>query len=215
TLGKYEFTELDSTIANYQIIILKSDWPYTKEKISDEEKLKRLNMQTLTDTLAYLVGKGELSWETAHLQIAQRNFLDDNIESFDKEIAAAVDEYPFDPYPNEFAAQILINAKDFEQAYPYLKKLNALKENAFSAKWLGIIDLLNHRVDSAMDYLSSSLNYNSSDSQVLYNLAGAYSIKKDYQQALQMVNRCLQIEPNYAMAKDLQRQLQNAVRFNK
>ncbi len=158
TLGKYEFTELDSTIANYQIIILKSDWPYTKVKIADDEKLKRLNMQTLTDTLAYLVGKGELSWEAAHLQIAQRNFINRNIESFHKEIAAAVDEYPFDPYPNEFAAQILINAKDFEQAYPYLKKLNALKENAYSTKWLGIIDLLNHRVDSAMGYLSSSLN---------------------------------------------------------
>ncbi len=32
TLNQYEFTELDSTIARYQIIILKSDWPYVKEK---------------------------------------------------------------------------------------------------------------------------------------------------------------------------------------
>jgi tetratricopeptide (TPR) repeat protein len=56
------------------------------------------------------------------------------------------------------------------------------------------------------------MNYNSSDAMVLYNLAGAYSLKKDYKTALQIVNRCLQIEPNYSLAKSLQQQLINATR---
>ena len=47
---------------------------------------------------------------------------------------------------------------------------------------------------------------------VYYNLAGAYSIKKDYKTALQMINRCLQIEPNYSMARNLQEQLINATK---
>lgn len=214
-LSRYEFTELDSTIALYQIIILKSDWPYTKEKKSDTEKLRALNMQTFTDTLAYLVGKSEMAWEAAHLQLAQRMLISGDKESFKKEISAATDEYPFDPYPYKFSAQLLINIKEFEDAYPYLKKLQEIKESAYSTKWLGIIDLLNNRVDSAIGYLSKSMNYNSSDAQVFYNLAGAYSIKKDYQTALQMVNRCLQIEPNYSMAKDLRQQLLNATRSNR
>jgi tetratricopeptide (TPR) repeat protein len=67
-------------------------------------------------------------------------------------------------------------------------------------------------VDPAIGYLSTSLSYSSSDAQVYYNLAGAYSIKKDYQTAIHMISRCLQIEPNYAMAKDLQQQLVNATR---
>ncbi|MGB5288529.1 MAG: GDSL-type esterase/lipase family protein [Ignavibacteriaceae bacterium] len=215
TLSKYEFTKLDSTIAEYQIIILKSDWPYTKEKLSDNEKLKALNMRTYSDTLAYLVGKGDLAWEAAHLQLAQRRLLNGDKESFHKEISACIDEYPFDPYPPEFAAQQLINLKDFSEAYPYLRNLSEINESAYSTKWLGIIDLLNNKVDSAIAYLTSSLNYNSSDSQVLYNLAGAYSIKRDYQTALQMINRCLQIEPNYSMAKSLQQQLINATRSNR
>jgi len=215
TLSRYEFTKFDSTIALYQIIILKSDWPYTKKKISDEEKLKALNMKTYADTLAYFVGKGDIPWETAHLQLAQRKLSEGNKESFKKEIDAAADEYPFDPYPYEFAAQQLINLKDFSDAYPYLKYLNEIKETAYSTKWLGIIDLLNNKVDSAIGYLSSSLNYNSSDAAVLYNLAGAYSLKKDYQTALRMVNRSLQIEPNYMMAKNLQQQLINATRSNR
>ena len=75
--------------------------------------------------------------------------------------------------------------------------------------------MLNNKVDSAIGQLLKSINYNSSDAQVYYNLAGAYSIKKDYQTALQMINRCLQIEPNYSMAKDLQQQLINATRSNR
>ncbi|MCW8823402.1 MAG: GDSL-type esterase/lipase family protein, partial [Ignavibacteriaceae bacterium] len=187
TLSRYEFTKFDSTIALYQIIILKSDWPYTKKKISDEEKLKALNMKTYADTLAYLVGKGDIPWETAHLQLAQRKLSEGDIESFKKEIIVAADEYPFDPYLYKFAAQQLIDTKNYDDAYAYLLKLNNIKKNAYSTKWLGIIDLLNNKVDSAMMYLSESLNYNSSDATVLYNLAGAYSLKKDYQTALQMV----------------------------
>ena len=215
TLSRYEFTKLDSTIAVYQIIILKSDWPYTKEKISDEDKMKLLNMQTYTDTLAFQVGKGDLSWEAAHLKLAQRKISEGNYDLFRKEISAAIDEYPFDPYPYELAAQLLVNLKEFDKAYSYLQKLYELKPGAYSAKWLGIIGLLNNRVESAISYLSKSINFNSSDAQVYYNLAGAYSIKKDYKTALQMVNRCLQIEPNYSMAKDLQQQLINASRSNR
>jgi tetratricopeptide (TPR) repeat protein len=215
TLSRYEFTKLDSTIALYQIIILKSDWPYTKEKKSNEEKLKLLKMQSYSDTLAYLVGKGDLSWEAAHLKLAQSKLMNGELESFLKEISAATDEYPFDPYPYEFAAQLLVNLKKFNEAYYYLKKLNELKSDAYSTKWLGIIDLLNNKVDSAIGYLSKSINFNALDPQVYYNLAGAYSIKKDYQTALQMINRCLQIEPNYSLAKDLQQQLLNATRSNR
>lgn len=212
TLSRYEFTELDSTIARYQIIILKSDWPYVKEKKSDEEKFKSLNMQTFVDSLAFLVGKRELSWENAHLQLAGRKFNDCDKTGFIKEISNVIDEYPYDPYPLEFAANLLVNIKAFDDAYPYLIRLHQLKQNAYSTKWLGIIDLLNNKIEPAIGYLSQSLKYNASDAQVLYNLSGAYSMKNDYKTALQLINRCLEIQPNYAQAKDLQNQLINALK---
>ena len=212
TLSRYTFTELDSTIARFQIIILKSDWPYVEEKKSDAEKLKALNIQTFADSLAFLIGKRELSWESAHLQLAERKLNDGDKDGFIKEINNVIDEYPYDPYPYEFATNLLVNIKAFEDAYPYLLKQHRLRQSAFSSKWLGIIDLLNNKVEPAIGYLSQSLNYNASDSQVLYNLSGAYSMKKDYQTALQIVNRCLEIEPNYHQARDLQKQLINALR---
>jgi len=211
-LSRNLFTELDSTIARYQIIILKSDWPYVKEKKSDEEKLRSLNIQTYTDSLAFLVGKRELSWEIAHLQLAERKFNAGDTDGFVMEINTVIDEYPFDSYPLEFGANLLVNNKSFEEAYPYLLKLHRLKQNAFSSKWLGIIELLNNRIGPAIVYLSQSLNYNANDSQVLYNLSGAYSMNHDYKTALQIVNQCLEIEPNYSQAKDLQRRLINVLK---
>ncbi|MBT8385999.1 MAG: hypothetical protein KJO12_01185, partial [Ignavibacteria bacterium] len=212
TLNQYEFTELDSTIARYQIIILKSDWPYVKEKKSDEEKFKALNLNTFTDSLAFLVGKRELNWESAHLQLAGRKFKEGNQTGFKKEIRSVIDEYPYDPSPLEFAANVLVNANAFNDAYPYLLKLHGMKQSAFSSKWLGIIDLLNNKIDLAIEYLSTSLKYNASDAKVLYNLSGAYTLKNDYNTALQLINRCLEIEPNYSLAKDLQNQLIKALK---
>jgi len=212
TLSRYLFTELDSTIARFQIIILKSDWPYVKEKKSDEEKLRALNMRTFSDTLAFLVGKRELSWIDAHLQLAGRKLNDGDKNGCIMEINTVIDEYPYDPYPLEFGTDLLVNNKAFEEAYPYLLKLHRLKESAFTSKWLGIIDLLNNRIDPAIGHLSQSLNYNANDSQVIYNLSGAYARKKEFQTALQIINRCLEIEPNYPQAKDLQRRLINALK---
>ena len=212
TVNQYEFTELDSTIARYQVIILKSDWPYVKVKKSDEEKFKALNMQTFLDSLAFLVGKRKLSWESAHLQLAGRKLSDGDKNGFIKEINSVIDEYLYDPSPLEFAVNLLVNIKAFDDAYPYLIRLHQLKQNAYSTKWLGIINLLNSKIEPAIGYLSQSLNYNASDAQVLYNLSGAYSMKNDYKTALLLINRCLEIQPNYVQAKDLQNQLTNALK---
>ncbi|MBT8391638.1 MAG: hypothetical protein KJO48_07730 [Ignavibacteria bacterium] len=215
TISRYQFTNLDSTIAQYQITILKSDWPYTNKTFSNEEKLAALNMQTYSDTLAYLVGNQKLAWEEAHLRLAQNKLSIGDMDSFFKEVHTAIDEYPYDPYPYEFLISKLINVKMFDEAYPYLQKLNEIKQSAYSTKWLGIIDLLNNKVDSAIGYLTTSINYNASDAHTLYNLAGAYSMKKDYKTALEMINLCLQLEPDYAMAKNLQQQLLNAISPNR
>ncbi len=212
TLKNFGYSELDSTYARYQIIIVKSDFPYTKVKKTNAEKIAALNMNSFTDTLAFLLGKSKLGWEEAHLRIAQRKISNHNVKDFINEINIVIAEYPFDPYPFEYATEQLINLNELKDAYPYLLKSQEIKPTGFSSKWLGIINLLNNKVDSAINFLNLSLNYNSSDAQVLYNLAGAYSMKKDYKSALRIINKCLEVNPNYSMAKDLQRQLINAYR---
>ena len=62
-------------------------------------------------------------------------------------------------------------------------------------------------IDEAINYLNKSAQLNSKDAQVLYNLAGAYAQKKNYVLAINSIDRCLSIDPNYPQANYLKQQL--------
>ena len=44
-------------------------------------------MQTYSDTLGYSVGKGDLSWEAAHLKLAQRKISEGDLNHSEKKLA--------------------------------------------------------------------------------------------------------------------------------
>ena len=75
-----------------------------------------------------------------------------------------------------------------------------------------IVDTSENKIDSGIKYLNSSLMYKNDDTQVLFNLAGAYSINKDYQNALNTIEKCLRINPNYPKANNLKQQLLAALK---
>ncbi len=82
----------------------------------------------------------------------------------------------------------------FERALPYLNQYYALRPDAFSSKWLGIIQLSIGKVKEAVKYLEASRKFDNTDPQVHYNLAGAYALNKEYQKALEQVNLTLEVE---------------------
>ena len=85
-----------------------------------------------------------------------------------------------------------------------------IKPSAFTAKWLGTIDLFNNKLNSAEKYLNESLKYDANDAQVWYNLAGIYVKRNDYKKALELVNKALALNPDYPEAVKLQSQLRNS-----
>ena len=100
----------------------------------------------------------------------------------------------------------------FDTALPYLDKYDKLTTTVFAAKWIGIIELSKNNANRAIKYFEKSNKLYSFDSQVYFNLAGAYSINKQYQKALSAIDNCLMIDPNYKGARSLQGQLLKAVR---
>ncbi|HEY6625439.1 MAG TPA: tetratricopeptide repeat protein, partial [Ignavibacteriaceae bacterium] len=84
-----------------------------------------------------------------------------------------------------------------------------LKEtpDAFSAKWLGSINLNRKKVDEAIKYLSASIEYDKTDAQTFYNLAGAYIQKKEFKNALRSIEKCLILNPDFPNGKNLKVQL--------
>ena len=205
--ANYDLTGLDSTIARYRIIILKGDWPFVEKKISLTKRLKKLNAQTYSDSLAMKVLNNKLSWEKAHRDLASWFLKNNKINNFLKEMNTVIFQFPFIYEYYQIVINALLDKKMFDEAYPYLLKYFQSHPDGFSTKWIGIIDLNMNKTKRAIRYLEISIKYNPNDSQVLYNLAGAYSLEKNYKKALDTISRCLHINPKHQGAKNLQKQL--------
>ena len=209
--NNFDFTELDSVISHYRIIILKSDWPYVKTPKSVRQTLSEMNPRNFRDSLALQVIDNKIAWEKAHRIYASYHLRKNNEKGFAAEMRAIMYQYPtIDDY-YKIAANDLLAAKKFDTALDFLFEYYKRTPDAFSAKWVGIINLSKNNLSEAIKYLDASRQLNPNDSQVLYNLAGAYSLKKEFNNAMTAVNSCLNINPNYPGAKNLQAQIQRII----
>ena len=211
-VANYDFTNLDTTIAMYRIIILKNDWPFVNNLSSVQNVLNKLNVKSYSDSLALMVLENKIPWEKAHRNLANRFLIQGDIQNYLKEMDNIMFQYPFIYDYYEMVINNLLERKMFDTALPYLDKYDKLTTTVFAAKWIGIIELSKNNTNRAIKYFEKSNKLYSFDSQVYFNLAGAYSINKQYQKALSAIDNCLMIDPNYKGARSLQGQLLKAVR---
>jgi len=213
TVSNFKFTRLDSVMAEDKIKLLKNDWPF----VTSETKIPAaalLNNKSIIDSFAVLVLKDKITWEEAHRKLAEYFLSRKDINSFLAEMDALIAQYPFVVEYYDYITNVLIRIKNYGKAYAYLKAGYEIKPNAFKTKWLGTIDLYNNKLDSAEKYFKESLELDNNDAQIWYNLAGVYVRRNNYKAALERVNKALSLNPGYAEAINLQRQLQNAVGRN-
>lgn len=199
-------SKLDSVVANYRILVLKNDWPFSEPK-SVVYMLKLFNQKNLIDSIAVKVLDNRYSWERAHREAAEYYLRNNDYVEFVKELTILINQYPFVKEYYSFGVEQLLFAKRFDDVYPFLKKGQIRFPSAFFSKWLGIIDLSKEKIESAISYLNKSLNYTRNDAQVYYNLAGAYSKKKMFAEAMNAIENCLTLNPNYSGANIIKSQL--------
>ncbi len=206
TVADFPFCRLDSVISEYLIKKLKNDWPYVSEA-NRIPSSKLFDPKDYIDSLAYDVAMGRMRWEASHKEASLWYDSRGDMNSFARIMDVLINQYPYTMVSYDFAVTELLKAKDYNRAYYFLIKRNQLQANAFSEKWIGAIDLVNLRVDSAMSHLEASIKYNDGDAQVWYYLSEAYIGKKDYQRALQAIERALSLQPNFPIAAELEAQL--------
>ncbi len=206
TINNFIYSQLDSTIADFKIKLLKNDWPFVTQK-NKQPVLTLIKLNSLIDTLAYQFVNGDEEWEKVHRKLAVSYFTKGEFDKGKNIIDLLIHQYPTVVEYYNFIANELIARKKFQEAYSYLQKGYKLKPDAFLTKWIGIIDLSQGNLDSAITYLEESLQYNDKDTQVLYNLAGAYAKSRKFNDALQTISKCLSLDPNYKGAKILKNQL--------
>ena len=213
-LAYYNFTALDSTIADFRIKILKNDWPYIKPEM---KKLRNqiIQINNFFDSTAIKVIDGQITRERGRLDAANHFLRGGDYNKYSIEMHALIEEFPFLYKHYSFAAKELIKVKKYSLAYSFLQKGFNKKPDAFTAKWLGIINLSQGYVDDAIFYLQESLAYNEQDPQTLYNITGAYAEQKKFNEALDAINRCLQLDPEFPRASVIRDQLLTIVNKNK
>jgi tetratricopeptide (TPR) repeat protein len=201
----FAFSSLDSNISNIRLIGLLNDWPFVDKP--DFSFIKKLKLNDRIDSIAYKIAIENMNWEKGHREAADWYLSKRNYLNFAKEFRVIVSQYPFKLNDYDYAASQLINAKEYELAYSLLIKRFKETPDAFSAKWLGSINLKKGKVDEAIKYLSASTKYDNNDAQAFYNLAGAYIQKKEFNNAIQSIEKCLNIKPDFPNGQNIKAQL--------
>ncbi len=199
TRVNFVFSKLDSVMGNYNIILLKYNWPYVNKSsiMSDfqhKDFMDLLQPKNLIDSVAMFKIEG-LSWVDAHLLAAKTYLKRDDIENYLKHMNILLYQYPV--------------LKDFNTVLTYYYNQNKIDMNDYTAKRVGIIQLCRGKYDDAIKYLTESYKLNPNDPLILYNLALAYSKKKDFKTALSIINQCLIANSKYPEANNLKRQILN------
>jgi tetratricopeptide (TPR) repeat protein len=199
TRQNFVFTKLDSVIGNYNIKVLKNNWPYVKNSLRMNEFKRKdfLNFfkpQNLTDSLAMYKIEG-MTWTDIHLLAAQTYLRKDDIKNYLVHMNTLLSQFPV--------------LKDFNTVLTYFFNQKKIDLSDYSSKRVGIIELHIGKYDDAVKHLSEAYNTDPKDPQILYNLSLLYFKKNDLKAAGTYINKCLDIDQNYPNAKDLKLEIKN------
>lgn len=212
TRVNFVFSDLDSLMGNSRILLLKNDWPFVdkSKKKSSEELFQPKNY--LDSLSLQVIVNNKLSWANAHLTVAEHYLKKNDIGKFLKHMDILMYQYPIVVEYYDKISLILIQKQLYDIALKYLSARYKIEPSDYSAKWIGNIALFKGDTEEAINYLNKSAQLNAKDAQIFYNLAGAYVKKKDYNSALNNIDRCLSIEPNYTQAINLKKQLMGVLK---
>ncbi|WP_337866196.1 SGNH/GDSL hydrolase family protein [Ignavibacterium sp.] len=204
--ANFPFTALDSTLANFSIIVLTGQYPFVP-KGTPNYKMLNYKMNSIVDTIAAAIFNKQIKWETAHSKLAEYYLNKNDVENFIREMEAIIAERPYYNVPYRTLSAYLIDKGYIERAIPYLKKLDAIKSDFFSNKWLGQVYLKLNDAKTSLPYLQKAVQYREADYQLWYNLAGAYYLNGNVELAISSIERSLQLNPKNPLAINFYNQI--------
>ena len=203
TRANFMFTKLDSIMGNDGITILKNNWPYKKKskemsKFQEKDFVNLLRPKDFIDSLAMYKIESKVSWADAHFMGATFYLRRDDIKEYLKYINVMIYQYP--------------SFRDLDGVIRYFYGKNKIDLADYTPKRNGLMALYIGNFDNAIRHLTKAYNSNPKDPLVSYNLALAYSKKKDYKNALSIINKCLIVNKNYPEANNLKQQILNQLK---
>ena len=204
--ANFPFTRLDSTIAEMQLMILTGQYPFTP-KGTINYKVLNYKIEDFVDSVAVQVINKDLRWETAHATLSNYYYLKKDYAKCIEEMEAVIAERPYYDVPYKDLITKLVEGEKLDDAEIFLEKLYSLKADYFACKWLGQVKLKKNKKEEALKYLLEAVKFKEADSQTWYNLAGAYYLNTQEENALAALKISIQLNPQNTLAINFYNQL--------
>lgn len=202
----FPFTRLDSTVAEMKVIQLKGSYPFVP-KGTLNYKMLTFKPKDLVDTLAIELINNDIPWESAHGLLSDYYFKKGDYANCIKEIAVIIAERPYYDIPYKDLISKLVDGGKLDEAIEFLVPLYKLKPDYFATKWLGQVLLRQNKYKEALNYLQQAVRFKEVDSQTYYNLAGAYYLNKQNDEALAALQKSINLNPQNKLAINFYNQL--------
>ncbi len=164
-------TALDEEIARIRIAMLTQNWPFVPK---DRALPFIYRPQNDLEKLAYAAWKREMTWEKAHVLMAEAYEQRGQLALAAKEYEALILQTPYNASPYVRAGVIYVQMQDYDRAHGLLVKSLALEPTADAYKIVGAIWLSRRQPGQSVPYLQKALQLEPANGQTLYNLASAY-----------------------------------------
>jgi tetratricopeptide (TPR) repeat protein len=199
-------TLLDQWVANFRITVLTKGWPFV-EQSQIAAFVDGFQPENYLQTTGFTLWKDEINWLEAHLNMALHYEKSGALEAALEEYAAISKAFPFDEEMLNQQGRLLIALGRINDARSILETSHSKKPTNFAARMLGAILTQQRDLPTGIGYLKIAVDLNPRDVQSLYNLAGAYYMSGAYNQALDMLDKLLSIDPGNQEAKVLLQQV--------
>jgi hypothetical protein len=171
-------TALDEELGRIRVKILTSGWPFKHAKIGSLADFDSLTGDIVQD-LAKKYWKNEISWEEAHVILAEHYEKKNLWDQASGEYQALIVGTPYNPSPSYRLAQILLKEEKFEAVSLLLHRLLGYHNDILVYKLLAQTYLEKDEPAKALIYLDAAHKINKEDKKILRLMVSAYDALED------------------------------------
>lgn len=102
-----------------------------------------------------------------------------------------------------------LEKKNYRRALSLFRKAHSLKESAYTAKWIGILDLKFGQLEEAANLLQQAADMSPDDFEARYNLCNAYILLKQRGNAERVLRELEALRPDFDDPQHLRERIEN------
>lgn len=201
-------TEFDTVAASVRLQILLNSWPFTSKGITIRDIVPRNDMERLA--VRFL--KQEITWEQAHVMLAQASMRVGDFQRAEREYRALVKATPYNASPYVGLGQALLGMSLRDESAHAFRRAISLEERFEARFGLGVIAFEKGRYDDAVEEFTRAVQLSRGESQddrslALFNLALSLANAGRTLEAQLRLRELLTVDPGFEPAKQLQARL--------